>query len=265
MSATDPRLESYLDTVRRLASAQKKAARGAPAYSIRVNRPAGRMLAAWAYRAGLTPNRVTAISATFTFTAIALIALVQPAVWLGIVVWLLLAIGYAFDSADGQVARLRGGGSLSGEWLDHVVDCVKTSSLHLAVLISMFRWPATESDGWLLVPIAYAVVGAASFFAMILNDQLKNVHAKTGASAPQAGESTLLRSLLVIPTDYGILCLLFALLGFPVLFLALYTLMLVANAGHLALAAVKWFGDMRALDARRATESAGTAGTPVVA
>jgi phosphatidylglycerophosphate synthase len=257
-AAADPRAESYADVVRRLASAQKKAARGAPAYSIRVNRPAGRLLAAWAYRAGLTPNQVTAISAAFTFTGIALVALVEPAAWLGIAVWLLLAVGYAFDSADGQVARLRGGGSLSGEWLDHVVDCIKISSLHLAVLVSMFRWPATDSDAWLLVPIVYAIVAAASFFAMILNDQLKRVHQVSGATAPDAGRSTLLRSLLVIPTDYGFLCIVFALLGAPVVFLAVYALMMLANAGHLALASVKWFRDMGALDARRA-EAAATA------
>ncbi|MBF4637320.1 CDP-alcohol phosphatidyltransferase family protein [Clavibacter michiganensis] len=262
-AATGARAESYADVVRRLASAQKKAARGAPAYSIRVNRPAGRLLAAWAYRQGLTPNQVTAISAAFTFTGIALIALVQPAAWLGIAVWLLLAVGYAFDSADGQVARLRGGGSLSGEWLDHVVDCIKISSLHLAVLVSLFRWPATDSDAWLLVPVVYAIVAAASFFAMILNDQLKRVHQVSGATAPDAGRSTLLRSLLVIPTDYGFLCIVFALLGAPVVFLAVYTLMMLANAGHLALASVKWFRDMGALDARRAEAAANPAASAV--
>ena len=64
-----PAAETYLGTVRRLASAQKKAARGAPPYSIYVNRRVGRYLAAWAFRAGLTPNAVTGISAAFTFTA----------------------------------------------------------------------------------------------------------------------------------------------------------------------------------------------------
>lgn len=242
------RTESYRETVARLASAQKKAARGAPAYSIYVNRKVGRYLAAACYRAGITPNGVTGISAAFTFTGILLIALVPPAWWLGIIVWLLLAFGYAFDSADGQVARLRGGGSKSGEWLDHVVDCLKISSLHLAVLISLYRFADLDSAGWLLIPIGYTIVAAVSFFAMILNDQLKNVHAKkTGETVPTGG-STVLRSLLVIPTDYGILCLVFVLLGWPVLFLVVYGLMFVANAGHLSLASVKWFRDMSALD-----------------
>ena len=56
----------------------------------------------------LTPNMVTAISAFFSFAAIAFLALVQPSVWLGLAVCLGLVLGYAFDSADGQLARLRG-------------------------------------------------------------------------------------------------------------------------------------------------------------
>jgi phosphatidylglycerophosphate synthase len=234
-----------LDTVRRLSSAQKTAARGAPAYSVYVNRRVGRYLAAGAFRMGLTPNNVTAISAVFTFCAIALIAIGEPSWWLGVTVWLLLAIGYAFDSADGQVARLRGGGSPSGEWLDHVVDSVKISTLHLAVLITMFtHFPLTNS-AWLLVPIGFAAVAAVSFFAMILNDLLKAKHAPT--SALPAAPRTVLRSLLGIPTDYGVLCLAFVLLGAPLAFFGLYALLFVANALYLALALGKWFRDMTAL------------------
>ncbi len=240
-----PTTESYFDTVRRLASAQKTAARGAPPYSVYVNRRIGRYLAAGAYRLGLTPNNVTAISAGFTFCAIGLLAIGEPSWWLGIAVWLLLAIGYAFDSADGQVARLRGGGSPSGEWLDHVVDSIKISTLHLAVLITMFTHFPLNNSGWLLVPIGFAAVAAVTFFAMILNDLLKAKHAPL--SPPGAAPRTPLRSLLGVPTDYGVLCLAFVLLGAPLAFLGLYILLFVANALYLALALGKWFRDMTAL------------------
>lgn len=236
---------TYFDTVRRLSSAQKPAARGAPPYSVYVNRRVGRFLAAGAFRLGLTPNNVTAISAVFTFCAIGLLAIGEPSWWLGILVWLLLAIGYAFDSADGQVARLRGGGSPSGEWLDHVVDSIKISTLHLAVLITMFtHFPLTDS-GWLLVPIGFTAVAAVSFFAMILNDLLKAKHAPLAplSTAPRS----MTRSLLGLPTDYGVLCLAFVLLGAPPAFLGLYTLLFIANALYLGLALGKWFRDMTAL------------------
>ncbi|MET0859781.1 MAG: CDP-alcohol phosphatidyltransferase family protein [Microbacterium sp.] len=243
--------EGYGETVRRLASAQKRAAPGAPPYSIYINRKVGRYLAAWAYRRGLTPNMVTMISAVFTFTGLALVALIPPEPWLGVVVWFALALGYAFDSADGQVARLRGGGSASGEWLDHIVDCVKIACLHGVVLISMYRFFDIPNDAWLLVPVGYGAVASVSFFAMILNDQLKANRgsvATTGPAAAPSGRRSWLRSALLLPTDYGILCGVFLLLGAPILFFVAYALMALANAGHLVLALAKWFGDMRALD-----------------
>ncbi len=84
--ASGRRDESYRATVVRLATAQKVAARSAPAYSRFVNRRLGRLLAAWAYRAGLSPNAVTAVSAGFAFSAVVLLAVLPPTWWLGITV-----------------------------------------------------------------------------------------------------------------------------------------------------------------------------------
>lgn len=100
-----------VDAYHRLARAQKGHARGAPAYSVYVNRRIGRVLAAVAYRIGLTPNQVSIISAVHSFVAIGLIAFGPVNVPMGLLIALLLVLGYAWDSADGQVARLRGGGS----------------------------------------------------------------------------------------------------------------------------------------------------------
>lgn len=110
-----------VDAYHRLARAQKGHARGAPAYSVYVNRRIGRVLAAVAYRIGLTPNQVSIISAVHSFVAIGLIAFGSVNVPMGLLIALLLVLGYAWDSADGQVARLRGGGSPQGEWLDHLL------------------------------------------------------------------------------------------------------------------------------------------------
>ncbi|MEO8220362.1 MAG: CDP-alcohol phosphatidyltransferase family protein [Specibacter sp.] len=237
----------YRDAVALLGGAQKKRARGAPAYSIYVNRPFGRRLAAGAHLLGLTPNAVSLISAAFTFSAIVLVAVRPPTVWLGLFITAFLVLGYAFDSADGQLARLRGGGTAAGEWLDHVLDCLKCSTLHLAVLITMFVNFGLNSLLWLLVPIGFSVVAAVSFFASILNDQLKARYAgSTAAAGPKSG--TPLRAVLGIPTDYGVLCLSFLLLGWPALFLVVYTILFVANFGYLAAASIKWFGDMKRLN-----------------
>ncbi|MHA7277749.1 CDP-alcohol phosphatidyltransferase family protein [Arthrobacter sp. Hz1] len=240
---------SYRQTVLDLAAAQKAAAPGAPPYSIYINRRAGRYLAAACHRAGLTPNAVSIVSAVFTFTGIGMLAFGTPSWGLGIAVWLCLAVGYAFDAADGQVARLRGGGSLSGEWLDHVVDSAKLSSIHLAVLIAAYRGFELSTPLWLLVPLAFCVVAAVSFFSMILNDHLKEIHTLKTGTVPVRGSGSRLKSLLLIPTDYGFLCLSFILLGAPTAFMVLYTVVFAANLGHLVLASIKWFRDMVRLDA----------------
>jgi hypothetical protein len=55
---------------------------------------------------------------------------------------------------------------------------------------------------------------------------------------------SIVRSLLVVPTDYGLLCCTFVLLGLPKLFFPVYTLLFVVTAVYLGLASVKWFGEM---------------------
>ncbi|MGO2559577.1 CDP-alcohol phosphatidyltransferase family protein [Brachybacterium sp.] len=237
---------TVLESYRSLAQAQKGRARGAPAYSLYVNRPLGRILASVAHAAGLTPNQVTLVSALFTFTGIALVMAVPPSLPLGIAVWLLLAIGYAWDSADGQVARLRGGGSLVGEWLDHIVDSAKLVSLHIAVAIGAFRFFDPLEITWLLVPLAFTVIATVTFFGMILNDLLR---ARIGApQAAQAGGSSPLRAVLGIPTDYGTWCFMFVLWGWATGFMVVYSLLAVAAVLYLAAALIIWFRKMKALD-----------------
>jgi phosphatidylglycerophosphate synthase len=229
-------------TVRRLAAAQKSS-KGAPAYSRFVNRPLGRVFAAVAYRLGLTPDAVTAVSAAFTFAAIGVLALVAPSAWVAAAVCAGLVLGYALDAADGQLARLRGGGSLAGEWLDHMVDATKIVTLHLAVAVWLYRFSGLDVR-WVLLPFAFTVAASVHFFGMILTDQLRRQHS-FGAGA--RAHSSALRSLAVLPTDYGVLCLAFALLALPRPFLAVYGVLGAGTAAYTLLAAVKWFRELRAM------------------
>ncbi|MGB3731834.1 CDP-alcohol phosphatidyltransferase family protein [Microbacterium sp.] len=238
--------ESISDAYRRLASAQKGHARGAPGYSVYINRRIGRFLAACAHRWGLTPNHATIISAAHTFAALVILLLVTPSAWGGIVVAVLLVLGYAWDSADGQLARLRGGGSLSGEWLDHFIDAFKLASIHLVVLVALWWHTPFRDTAWLVVPLVFSVVQVVTFFGMLLNDLLKG---KVGVrSTHSRGGGTLRRSMLLVPTDYGLLCLIFVLWGWLSVFLVMYTALCLLNGGFLLLAAVKWFREIRALE-----------------
>lgn len=241
---TDGRAEvSIRETARRLSSVQKTA-KGAPAYSRFVNRKAGRLLAAWAYHAGLTPNQVTAISGLFSLAGIVLVGTMRPSVGLGLVIALCLAVGYAFDSADGQLARLQGGGSPAGEWLDHIIDCAKISTLHLAVLVSFYRFGYADQPLHMAIPLLWMFVGAFSFFVIILNDQIRRAH---GTAPPVVAKASMIRSILVSPTDYGVMLLTFVLLGLHEVFLGVYGLLLVANIAYMAMALVRWFRELSRL------------------
>lgn len=230
------------EALRRLAGAQKTA-KGVSLYSRFVNRPAGRLLAAGSYVAGLTPNQVTLVSAAFSFCGIAVLALAVPSWWAGALVWSALAVGFAFDSADGQLARLRGGGSPAGEWLDHVVDCAKTTALHSAVLIAFHRHPGhfgTGSDVLLLVPLVFLLASTVTFFGGLLTEQLKR---KAPPGAVPAAPSTL-RAVALLPVDHGVFCLVFLLLGGGPLFLWGYGLLGAAAVLYLPLFLVKWFREL---------------------
>jgi len=238
---SDPRTKgvSFAESLRRLQTAQKSS-RGAPLYSVVVNRPLGRVLAAGAHQLGLTPNHVTLISAVFTFAGIAALAALPPGALAAIVVTVALVLGYALDAADGQLARLRGGGSLQGEWLDHCIDSVKVATLHLAVLVMAFRY-FPVGRWWLIVPLLFTAVYVVHFFGFLLTDLLTRVRtAQTGTPAT-VSESSRLMSAVKLPTDYGLFCCSFVLLFAPTVFVVVYTLFAAAMLGYTALVLPRWY------------------------
>lgn len=225
---------SWREAYSKLAAAQKSS-KGAPAYGRFVNRPMGRAFAALAYVLHRTPNQVTAVSALFTFSGIAVIGFLPPSVGWAVLSGALLVIGYALDAADGQLARLQGSGSSSGEFLDHTVDALKTSVLHLAILASWFRF---DDRYWLLlVPMAFQAIDTVQFSSFLLIDSMRRNRAGKAAPASPAGagKSSVLYSLAKLPEDYGLLCVLIAFRFWTDGFTAAYTLLMITSGVLLAI------------------------------
>lgn len=224
-----------------LASAQKSN-RNAPAYSRWFNRPLGRIFAATGYKFGLTPNQITIMSAVFTFTGIIVLAFATPSWPLGFLIAFLLVMGYALDSADGQVARLQGGGSAAGEWLDHVIDSVKMGSIHLAVAVMWYR----NLDAWplwtVLIPLVFQVQSVANFSGIILTDLvMRAMGAKKPVLAKDEERPSIIMSLLGIPADYGFFSFTFVLLGWFSGWRLLYVVLTVLNVLLLMVLMVRWY------------------------
>ncbi|NGO73542.1 CDP-alcohol phosphatidyltransferase family protein [Streptomyces sp. SB3404] len=218
----------------------QKSAKGVSLYSRYVNRPAGRVLAAAAYRAGLGPNQVTLLSAVCSLGGAAAVALVRPSWGLAAGVYALLVLGFALDSADGQLARLRGGGSAAGEWLDHVVDCAKITVLHAAVLVSFYRFFDLPGEGWLLLPLAFQLVAVLIFFGGLLTDKLR----PRNGSGPRPRPPSTARAVALLPVDYGVFCAVFLLLGSEPLFRAGYAVLCGCAALFLVAFLAKWFREL---------------------
>lgn len=254
---------TYTAALRRLRGAQKTA-KGVSLYSRLVNRPLGRIFAAAAYRAGLSPNQVTLLSAAVSGAAIAAVALVRPSWPLAFGVWAGLVLGFALDSADGQLARLRGISSPAGEWLDHVVDCAKITALHGAVLISFHRFFELPGEGWLLVPLAFQLAAVLIFFGGLLTDKLKPKPGAGTGNAPGAGNApaappSRVRAVALLPVDYGVLCALFLLLGSERAFRLGYAAFCAVYVLFCAAFSAKWFRELSALAAPAGAESASSA------
>lgn len=91
------------------------------------------------WRLGLTPNWVSALSFVVTHFGLLVVALGPLSVKVMLVGYVFLVLGFALDSSDGQLARVRGLGSKAGEWVDHTLDMAKILTFNLAIGYVMTR------------------------------------------------------------------------------------------------------------------------------
>lgn len=231
----------------RLRGAQKPPAAGSPAYSRFVNRRLGRQLAALAHAVGATPDQVSLLSAAVTVNALVLVALAPVGPVAAVAVTALLVLGYALDSADGQLARLTGSSRPAGEWLDHTIDAFKVTTVHLCVLIGWYH--GVHRRGILLLaPVLFTALAGGLFFTTWLMERLRREHPGALRQAVPGRRGTI-RSLLLLPTDFGALILLFLFWGMPTVFAAGYLALLAGTVLFAALALPRWFGEVSALGA----------------
>jgi hypothetical protein len=134
--------------------------------------------------------------------------------------------------------------------LDHIVDAAKIGVMHSAVLVSFYRFSA-ERSLVLVVPLAFMIASFVFFFGMILTDQMRRSAAADAGfryskpSGPGGGFQTL----VAIPTDYGLVCLSFVLLAAHEVFFAVYALLALAQVVITAGVLVRWWRELRRLDA----------------
>ena len=165
-----------------------------------------RGVAAACAASGWTPNFVSFVSVCFSAIGLVALVAVSPAWWSGLIVGLALAVGFMFDSADGQVSRVTGASSKTGEWVDHVADAFRSPAIHFCTAIAVMAH--LPESWWLaLVALAYGWVTSGQFMSQILAEQFVRA---AGRKQTRGGN---LRSFILLPTDPGTLCWSFVLWG----------------------------------------------------
>ncbi len=120
---------------------------------------------------------------------------------------------------------------------------------HAAVLVAIFRFYDLRSNGYLLIPIGYILVNVTLFFGMQLRDQLRQAGAADQPGRRGSDSAwPVIRSVLLLPVDYGTLCLTFILLPVHQAFLVAYAALFAANLVFAARALVKAFRTLASID-----------------
>ncbi|WP_316668354.1 CDP-alcohol phosphatidyltransferase family protein [uncultured Propionibacterium sp.] len=221
--------------------AAQKPGDGVPAYTRWINRRGARVVAACSAATGLTPNNVSAMSFILSGIGMVLLIACEPATWVGVPVAVLLALGYLFDSADGQVSRVTHASSRTGEWIDHVADAFRSPAIHLSLAVTTVIH--TGDLRFALVAVVYAWVTSGQFLSQILAEQFVRA---AGRKQTRGGA---MRSFVLLPTDPGALCWSFVLYGLGAPFMVVYTLLAAIALCHSLLSLTRRYRDLRALDA----------------
>ena len=254
MMAKATRSDSVASIIRQLSAAQKTP-KSTSAYIVFVNRPLGRLFAAFAFKLGGSPNGITAISGTGTYLAAIALALFGGSFPGALVAGIALCFFYALDSADGQLARLQGGGSLRGEWLDHFLDGGKIVLLHSAVLAILVRDDSVPLALSLVVPITFMLSSSLLYGGGTLVNELKRRVPKpagehsTKPRVSNFGAKDWVMSFALLAPEHGVISLVVILLPLPGIFIPIYTAAALVTAILCVSISVKWYHDLAEADA----------------
>lgn len=232
---------SFSESFQELSLAQKTK-KGVPLYTLYVNRPAGRVIAAALRNTRFTPNHVTLAGAVLTYGSLLWLAFGAGSGAVFALVGVALAAGFVLDSADGQLARLQGRSSKLGEWLDHVLDSGRIVVLHGAVFCFLLRATTIPPLGLAVLCGSFLFASSVIFFAGALFDQLNRQSASPlpPVAGPEAGNS-LKRSVLTLPVDYGTSCLVLMTLPWTSIFLPAYAALALCHCVFCAAYVAKFY------------------------
>ncbi|MFA5161481.1 MAG: CDP-alcohol phosphatidyltransferase family protein [Elusimicrobiales bacterium] len=138
--------------------------------------PLGYRIAKWSHGAGLLPDHISYASIALGVAGGAMLA------WRGLVFWgwWLLVLSSVLDSADGQLARMRGGGTLRGRILDGLIGYFSFTAAYLGM------GAAITGAGAGIFPVAALILAAGA--ATALEASMYDFHRTAFAAIVSRGE-----------------------------------------------------------------------------
>ena len=145
-------------------------------YDSHVNRPLAAVFVRGAAHTGVTPNQITVVSG-ITGVASAFCIARAHGLW-PMAGGLLLFLTMILDCADGQLARLRGGGTFIGRMMDGYADWITAVALHIGIwgyfAAHGFTFFGRELHGGLTTFLIALAAGASMAVHSMLYDYYKN-------------------------------------------------------------------------------------------
>lgn len=157
-------------------------------------------LARWLHGAGVTPNAVTAVGVTLTLVGAWLLASERPLAAL-----IVLLVASLSDTLDGAIARVSGGGTRLGAFLDSTADRIADAALFGAA-------------AWIGASRADALLFWSALVALSGSFLVSYVRAKAESLGTQAAVGPAPREARLVIVLAGLAA--WALLGLDVLFIA---------------------------------------------
>ena len=144
----------------------RSAGRGGGLYSEAVSQPLGAVIAVGAVRIGLSPNTLSVLNVLIGLSGCLAVA-VFPSSLVPAVAW---QLAYAFDCADGQLARVTGRAGPAGARLDVLCDLVVQIGVVTAVAAAARApaWLAAAFAGtWLVNLVTSVLAGGPSAGSLV--------------------------------------------------------------------------------------------------
>lgn len=217
--------QSFKENYRNLRLSQKKGT-GTPLYTRFVNRWLGQVFASIFAKWNASPNTISYISAIISLgTYISFLFITDLSIYHSLILYFLLVIGFALDSADGLVARLLSKQSVKGEWLDHSFDAIKIPLGHGVAFLLIIN--GIELSIYMQLFLLLILVAASSQFLSnilkgVLRDKKDTKDSHTKEHTFDIRSKSFIRSVLTLPLDYGLFMIFFIFTPYIDLFYKIY-------------------------------------------